>query len=119
MRVTRPERSGFFVWEVCRTALRERSLLREPALWQAVGNPPLLPVELPDGAGRFWLKAEWLNPGGSVKDRAARAILRDAIRRGLVPGRRLLDASRGNTLIAFVVVGGAAGCDVTICLSAK
>ena len=34
------------------------------------------------GTGRLWLKAEWLNPGGSVKDRAARAILRDALRRG-------------------------------------
>ena len=55
------------------TAVRERSLVREPALWQAVGNTPLLPVELPDGAGRFWLKAEWMNPGGSVKDRAARS----------------------------------------------
>ena len=98
------------------TALRERSLLREPALWQAVGNTPLLPVELPDGAGRFWLKAEWLNPGGSVKDRAARAILRDAIRRGLVPGRRLLDASSGNTGIAYAMLGAAAGIDVTICL---
>ena len=98
------------------TAVRERSLVREPALWQTVGNTPLLPVELPDGAGRFWLKAEWLNPGGSVKDRAARSILRDAIRRGLVPGRRLLDASSGNTGIAYAMLGAAAGVGVTICL---
>ena len=54
-------------------AVRERSLVREPALWQAVGNTPLLPVDLPDGGGRFWLKAEWMNPGGSVKDRTARS----------------------------------------------
>ena len=98
------------------TAVRERSLVREPALWHAVGNTPLLPVELPEGAGRFWLKAEWLNPGGSVKDRAARSILRDAIRRGLVPGRRLLDASSGNTGIAYAMLGAAAGVGVTICL---
>jgi S-sulfo-L-cysteine synthase (O-acetyl-L-serine-dependent) len=101
------------------TAVRARPLMVEPALWQAVGNTPLLPVDLPDGAGRFWLKAEWLNPGGSVKDRAARAILRDAIHRGLVPGRRLLDASSGNTGIAYAMLGAAAGVDVTICLPAN
>jgi len=98
------------------TAVRELSLVREPALWQAVGNTPLLPVELPDGAGRFWLKAEWLNPGGSVKDRAARAILRDGLHRGLLPDRRLLDASSGNTGIAYAMLGAAAGVGVTICL---
>jgi cysteine synthase B len=96
--------------------LRELSWVREPALWQAVGNTPLLPVELPGGAGRFWLKAEWMNPGGSVKDRAARAILRDALRRGLLSGRRLLDASSGNTGIAYAKLGAAAGVEVTICL---
>jgi len=101
------------------TAVRERSLVREPALWQAVGNTPLLPVELPGGAGRFWLKAEWLNPGGSVKDRTARGILRDAFGRGLLPGRRLLDASSGNTGIAYAMLGAAAGVEVTICLPAN
>jgi S-sulfo-L-cysteine synthase (O-acetyl-L-serine-dependent) len=98
------------------TAVRQLSLVREPALWQAVGNTPLLPVELPGGAGRFWLKAEWLNPGGSVKDRAARAILRDALARGLLPDQRLLDASSGNTGIAYAMLGAAAGIAVTICL---
>lgn len=97
------------------TAVRQRSTRREPALWQAVGETPLFPVELPAG-GRFWLKAEWLNPGGSVKDRAARAILRDAMDRGLVPARRLLDASSGNTGIAYAMLGAAAGIGVTICL---
>jgi S-sulfo-L-cysteine synthase (O-acetyl-L-serine-dependent) len=101
------------------TAARELTLVREPALWQAVGNTPLLPVALPGGAGRFWLKAEWLNPGGSVKDRTARAILRDALRRGELPGRRLLDASSGNTGIAYAMLGAAAGIGVTICLPAN
>ena len=98
------------------TAVRQRSARREPALWQAVGDTPLFPVDLPDGVGRFWLKAEWMNPGGSVKDRAARGILRDAFDRGLVPGRRLLDASSGNTGIAYAMLGAAAGIGVTICL---
>jgi cysteine synthase B len=89
----------------------------EPPIWRAVGNTPLLPVTFPEIAtDRLWLKAEWLNPGGSVKDRTARGILRDAIRRGLVPGRRLLDASSGNTGIAYAMLGSAAGIDVTICL---
>jgi S-sulfo-L-cysteine synthase (O-acetyl-L-serine-dependent) len=101
------------------TAVRPLSALREPALWQAVGNTPLFPVELPRGRGRLWLKAEWLNPGGSVKDRAARAILRDALRRGELPGRRLLDASSGNTGIAYAMLGAAAGVGVTICLPAN
>jgi S-sulfo-L-cysteine synthase (O-acetyl-L-serine-dependent) len=92
---------------------------REPALWRAVGNTPLLPVPVDAGGGRVFLKAEWLNPGGSVKDRAARAILRDALCRGELPGRRLLDASSGNTGIAYAMLGAAAGVQVTICLPAN
>jgi cysteine synthase B len=84
-----------------------------------VGNTPLLPVELSSGKGRLYLKAEWLNPGGSVKDRAARAILRDALRRGELPGKRLLDASSGNTGIAYAMLAAAAGIGVTICLPAN
>jgi cysteine synthase B len=84
-----------------------------------VGNTPLLPVELYSGKGRLYLKAEWLNPGGSVKDRAARAILRDALRRGELPGKRLLDASSGNTGIAYAMLAAAAGIGVTICLPAN
>ena len=63
------------------TAAPGRGTFREPELWRVVGNTPLLPVELGSGK-RLYLKAEWLNPGGSVKDRAARAILRDALCRG-------------------------------------
>jgi cysteine synthase B len=95
---------------------RQRLMGHEPALWGAVGNTPLLPVELGSGRGRLYLKAEWLNPGGSVKDRAARGILRDALCRGELPGRRLLDASSGNTGIAYAMLGAAAGVEVTICL---
>jgi cysteine synthase B len=75
----------------------------------------LLPVELESGR-RLYLKAEWLNPGGSVKDRAARAILRDALCRGELPGKRLLDASSGNTGIAYAMLAAAADIQVTICL---
>ncbi len=93
---------------------------REPALWRAVGNTPLLPLSLTGvRAGALSLKAEWLNPGGSVKDRAARAIIRDGLRRGELPGKRLLDASSGNTGIAYAMLGAAAGLRVTICIPAN
>jgi cysteine synthase B len=101
------------------TAVPKPSTIHEPELWRTVGNTPLLPVELPAGQGRLFLKAEWLNPGGSVKDRAARSILRDALRRGELPGKRLLDASSGNTGIAYAMLGAAAGIGVTICLPAN
>lgn len=90
-------------------------VVAEPRLWSAVGHTPLFP--LPHvGRSELWLKAEWLNPGGSVKDRAARNILRDGLRRGELPGKRLLDASSGNTAIAYAMLGAAAGVGVTICL---
>jgi cysteine synthase B len=95
------------------------SVIREPELWRAVGNTPLFPLELPTAQGQLYLKAEWLNPGGSVKDRAARAILRDALCRGELPGKRLLDASSGNTGIAYAMLASAAGIGVTICLPAN
>lgn len=101
------------------TAAPRPTTVLEPELWRMVGNTPLLPVELSSGKGRLYLKAEWLNPGGSVKDRAARAILRDALRRGELPGKRLLDASSGNTGIAYAMLAAAAGIGVTICLPAN
>jgi S-sulfo-L-cysteine synthase (O-acetyl-L-serine-dependent) len=93
--------------------------VREPEIWGTVGNTPLLAVRPPVGGGRIHLKAEWLNPGGSVKDRAARAILRDGLCRGELPGKRLLDASSGNTGIAYAMLAAAAGIGVTICLPAN
>jgi cysteine synthase B len=95
------------------------TLKREPELWGAVGNTPLFPIPVPPGYGQLYLKAEWLNPGGSVKDRAARAILRDGLCRGELPGKRLLDASSGNTGIAYAMLAAAAGIRVTICLPAN
>lgn len=86
-----------------------------------VGNTPLVPLSLPgvEPGVQVLAKAEWLNPGGSVKDRAARAIVLDAERRGELAGRRLLDASSGNTAIAYAMLGAARGFPVTICLPAS
>src|SRR5256886_9439278 len=84
----------------------------EPALWGLVGNTPLIPLPPSTALHRprppLSLKAEWLNPGGSVKDRAALFILRDGIARGELPAKRLLDSSSGNTAIAYAMLGAAA-----------
>ncbi|MCS6919200.1 MAG: cysteine synthase family protein [Fimbriimonadales bacterium] len=65
-------------------------------------------------------KAEWFNPGGSVKDRPAWNIVRTAIERGeLHAGKRLLDATSGNTGIAFAMIGAALGFGVTLCMPAN
>jgi cysteine synthase B len=67
-------------------------------------------------------KAEWYNPGGSVKDRAASSIVLDAERRGLLSfsrkpgGSGLLDATSGNTGIAYAMLGAALGFPVTLCM---
>lgn len=87
---------------------------------QRVGNTPLLRFEnLAPGLRNVQLlgKAEWLNPGGSVKDRAALNIIETALRSGaLSKGKRLLDATSGNTGIAYAMVGAARGVPVTLCV---
>ena len=91
-------------------------------LLDRIGNTPLLRLEgLTAHLGIQILgKAEWLNPGGSVKDRPASAIVADAIRQGqLTPGssdRALLDATSGNTGIAYAMLGAAMGFPVTLCV---
>jgi len=99
----------------------ETRALAEPMLWGLVGNTPLIPLPSfrPSDLPSLYLKAEWLNPGGSVKDRAALFILRDGIARGALPGKRLLDASSGNTAIAYAMLGAAAGVGVTVCVPAN
>jgi cysteine synthase B len=66
-----------------------------------------------------FLKAEWFNPGGSVKDRPALFILRDGVARGHLPAKRLLDATSGNTGVAYAMLGAAAGIGVTLCVPAN
>ncbi|HEY2740132.1 MAG TPA: cysteine synthase family protein [Thermoanaerobaculia bacterium] len=84
-----------------------------------IGNTPLLDLSALTGNPdvRLFAKAEQTNPGGSVKDRPALAMVLDAERRGLFTnGRRLLDATSGNTGIAYAMIGAAKGIPVTVCL---
>ena len=90
------------------------------SLIERIGNTPLLRLdavtrELPGIA--LLGKAEWYNPGGSVKDRAAANIVAQARRAGqLRPGKILLDATSGNTGIAYAMLGAAEGFPVTLCM---
>ena len=94
--------------------------LRPPIQWlELIGNTPLLDLSALTGRDevRLFAKAEFANPGGSVKDRPALAMILDAERRGLFgEGRRLLDATSGNTGIAYAMIGAAMGIPVTLCL---
>jgi cysteine synthase B len=85
-----------------------------------VGNTPLLRLEkIASGLEGVQIlgKAEWANPGGSVKDRPALNIVEDAERTGqLRPGRTLLDSTSGNTGIAYAMIGAARGFPVKLCM---
>jgi len=89
-------------------------------LLDRIGNTPLIRLErltahLP--GVQILGKAEWNNPGGSVKDRAASGIVADAQKRGLLkPGKHLLDATSGNTGIAYAMLGAAMGFPVSLCI---
>ena len=86
-----------------------------------IGNTPLLRLRLFDidlrDSVQIFAKAEHLNPGGSVKDRAALAMILDGERSGrLHPGMTILDATSGNTGIAYAMIGASRGYRVKVCL---
>ena len=89
-----------------------------PGITKLVGNTPLLRVRLfePEFPHvEVYAKAEWFNPGGSVKDRAALAMIEDGERSGaLTPGRTIIDSTSGNTGIAYALIGSAKGYPVKL-----
>src|SRR6202795_710030 len=87
---------------------------------ECIGNTPLLRLER---VGRefpnveFAAKAECFNPGGSVKDRPALSMIQAGLAsRALRPGKTIIDATRGNTGIAYAMIGAAMGYPVALCL---
>jgi S-sulfo-L-cysteine synthase (O-acetyl-L-serine-dependent) len=90
------------------------------SLLERIGNTPLLRFDrLTTNLPGVTLlgKAEWYNPGGSVKDRAAANIVAEGRRSGRFPaGKILLDATSGNTGIAYAMLGAAEGFPVTLCM---
>jgi S-sulfo-L-cysteine synthase (O-acetyl-L-serine-dependent) len=90
-------------------------------LVERIGNTPLIEIPLA-GAGdvRVLGKAEFLNPGGSVKDRPALNMILEGERSGkLVPGKTILDSTSGNTGIAYAMIAAAKGYRVKLCLPAN
>ena len=90
------------------------------SLLDRIGNTPLLRLErvsreFPNV--EFYAKAEWCNPGGSVKDRPALSMIQAGIASGaLRPGKIIIDATSGNTGIAYAMIGAAMGYPVKLCL---
>ena len=90
-------------------------------LLERIGNTPLLDIRLAGvGDVRVLGKAEFLNPGGSVKDRPALNIILEGERSGrLAPGKTILDSTSGNTGIAYAMIAASKGYRVKLCLPAN
>ncbi len=101
---------------------KDERMLAETLL-ERIGNTPLLRLQKigrPFPSVTLLAKAEWFNPGGSVKDRAAAGIVAAAERAGMLrPDRTLLDASSGNTGVAYAMIGAAKGYRVKLCIPAN
>jgi cysteine synthase B len=95
--------------------------LADAAVISSIGNTPLVRLRrferylgLPESI-EIHLKIEWVNPGGSIKDRTALSIIHAALTAGdLAPGRELIDATSGNTGIAYAMLGAALDIPVTL-----
>jgi cysteine synthase B len=90
------------------------------SLLARIGNTPLLRMQRMGrefAPAEICAKAEWFNPGGSVKDRAAFSMIEAGLASGaLTPGRTIIDATSGNTGIAYAMIGAALGYGVKLCL---
>src|SRR5262245_34339123 len=88
-----------------------------------IGNTPLIRLSGFESGLRnveLYAKAEWKNPGGSVKDRAAARMITDGERSGaLTRDKIILDATSGNTGIAYAMIGAARGYKVRLCVPAN
>jgi S-sulfo-L-cysteine synthase (O-acetyl-L-serine-dependent) len=98
----------------------DRAQKRGTTVLDLIGNTPLLRLRrFETGLQNVELygKAEWFNPGGSVKDRPAANMVKEGLRSGaLRPGKTLLDATSGNTGIAYAMIGASSGFPVRLCV---
>jgi S-sulfo-L-cysteine synthase (O-acetyl-L-serine-dependent) len=98
----------------------DRGLKRATSVFDLIGNTPLIRLRKFE-AGlegvELYGKAEWFNPGGSVKDRPASNMVKEGLKSGaLRPGKTLLDATSGNTGIAYAMIGASEGFPVKLCV---
>jgi len=101
------------------------SSIRNGTILSRIGDTPLLPIRavtkglIPPGV-RIYAKAEWCNPGGSVKDRAALNMIQEGEQTGrLTPGKTIIDATSGNTGIAYAMIGAVLGYRVQLAVPAN
>jgi cysteine synthase B len=103
--------------------LTERGQKQGGNVLDLIGNTPLIRLrkfEAGLNGVELYGKAEWFNPGGSVKDRPASNMVKDGLRSGaLKPGKTLIDATSGNTGIAYAMIGASAGFPVKLCVPAN
>ena len=102
------------------TGMIPNATRRGDSLLHLIGNTPLIPLAFPEVERTLWVKCEFLNPSGSIKDRLARTIILDAEANGLLKSdSTILECTSGNTGIAFAMVGAARGYGVTIVMSER
>ena len=98
--------------------IRRARLRQADKITDLIGDTPIVRMRSFDRETpgvEIWAKLEFMNPGGSVKDRAAYQMIRDAIRTGqLKPGQTIIDSTSGNTGVAYALIGGALGYPVTL-----
>ena len=103
--------------------IRRARLRVAESITDLIGDTPIVRLrtferEVP--GVEIWAKCEFMNPGGSVKDRAAYQMIRDAIRaKTLVAGKTIIDSTSGNTGVAYSLIGGALGYPVTLVMPAN
>lgn len=100
------------------------SFARNPAVLKLIGNTPLIRLRSverrADADVEIWAKCEFANPGGSVKDRAAKQMILDGIADGrLSPGKTLIDSTSGNTGVAYSMLGAAMGIPIALVMPAN
>ena len=100
--------------------MRDFSRNRSIQLLEMIGNTPLIEMRKIKPANpkvQLFAKAEWANPGGSVKDRPAKNMILEGIENGkLTTEKTILDATSGNTGIAYAMIGASLGYEVHLCL---
>jgi cysteine synthase B len=106
--------------EIDSEAVRRATARVADSITDLIGNTPMVRLRSFDRAWNdieIWAKCEFMNPGGSVKDRAALQMIKDAIAAGaLTHDKEIIDSSSGNTGIAYSLIGGALGYRVTLVL---
>src|SRR3569833_47414 len=121
---TAADTTGTAADELAHAAQVRRARLRvSEKITDLIGDTPIVRLrtfERDTPGVEYWAKCEFMNPGGSVKDRAAYQMISDAIRTGaLKPGKTIIDSTSGNTGVAYSLIGGALGYPVTLVMPAN